>query len=463
MTILLVLGLGIMILPAASSNTNIPPEFQTLYENLDRWLQNYETLLQSQGFSGKHPVIFAAELLPANSNRGDSLLNPGTMQAVDLFLDRLQELGVQAVTFPIGFPMFTPDFPNNQAYVQFYRDVAAKIRERGLMFDVESSVLFANTAFSPLKIDYSRLTFEKFKADRKEMIQAIINELHPDYLNLGSEPDTQFQLLRFPELNDPREYANYVNYVLTGLDRGNTRIGAGIGTWGNTAYVKELLAKTTVDSIHIHVYPIVDGMLEKMLNIAQLAKESGKSVVLDEAWLYKIDDLSRGGVAAAPEAFKLDAFSFWAPLDQKFLELIAKTAAGTGIEYVSPFWATFFFGYIDYEQGMSAMSYEEIAGMVNRVAAQNILEDKFSSTGEFYRQLIKEFAATQQAQNVTSTTRGELTTSSTILSVQPPTPGTLTGFIVAAAVLIVLAAVLAVWVNKGKIRGGDHAPAKVTY
>ncbi len=37
----------------------------------------------------KHPIIFSAELIPANSNVGAALLEPRTLELTRLYLDRL--------------------------------------------------------------------------------------------------------------------------------------------------------------------------------------------------------------------------------------------------------------------------------------------------------------------------------------------------------------------------------------
>ncbi len=220
-------------------------------------MDSYERFLASRSAGRNSSVIFGAELLPANSNRGSDLLNPGVIQGVVLYLDRLKELGVQGVTMPLGYPLYTPTFPRYQEYVQFYKMVVQEIRKREMELDIESSVLFGNTIFSAVKVDYSGLTFDQFKTQRKEMIATIIQDLPPDYLNMGAEPDTEYELTGFKEFNSPEQYTAYLNYVLNGLDRSTTKIGAGIGTWGNMAYVQSFATNTNLDFISMHVYPIV--------------------------------------------------------------------------------------------------------------------------------------------------------------------------------------------------------------
>ncbi len=375
------------VLANVDASPDVPVEYQQLYSTLESNLDNYNSYLNSISSSKSYPVIFGGELLPANSNQGTDLLNPQTMRAVSLYLNRLQEVGVQGVTMPIGYPLFTSNFPHYIDYVQFYKQVFQEIRKRGMKIDVESSILFANTPFSTLKVNYTGLTFEEFKIERKQMISRIVQELKPDFLNLGAEPDTEYQLIGFKELSSPEQYANYMNYILSGLDRGSTEIGAGIGSWGNMEYVKDLASKTGVDSIYIHVYPVTGNYLRNILAISAIAKQYGKRVLLDEAWLYKVDKPSANGVAASPDVFRRDVFSFWAPLDQKFLADIVKTAQIAGIYYISPFWTEFFFGYVGYSSTTASLSFSQLTALANQAASSNIVANKFSSTGEFYAQL----------------------------------------------------------------------------
>jgi len=375
------------VLANVQATSEVPVEYQQLYSTLESSLDNYNAYLDSISRSESYPVIFGAELLPANSNRGTDLLNPQTMQAVSLYLDRLQKLGVQGVTMPIGYPVYTPNFPHYQDYVKFYEQVVQEVRRRGMKIDVESALIFANTEFSTIHVSYAGLTFDQFRTERKQMITSIVEDLRPDYLNLGAEPDTQYQLTGLRELNSPDKYTEYVNYVLDGLDRGSTKIGAGIGTWGNTQYVTALASKTSLDSIHIHVYPITGNYLQNILSISAIAKQYGKRVVLDEAWLYKVDKPLPNSVAASPEIFRRDVFSFWAPLDQKFLAVIVKSAEVANIEYISPFWTQFFFGYVEYNSNTAQLSFRELSSMANQIASKNIIADQFTSAGQFYRQI----------------------------------------------------------------------------
>lgn len=391
--LLLLLGIGLgstLSVPTSLAQTNaqVPPEYTQLYSTLQSALNDYSNYLSAIGNSTVHPVTLGAELLPANGNRGTALLTPGALQSVTLYLDRLKELGVGGVTVPIGYPLYTPNFPRYNEYVAFYKQVAQAVRSHGMKLDVESSLLFANSPFSSITFSYSSITWAQFEGERKQMIQTIIQDLKPDYLNMGAEPDTEYKLSGFTEFNSPVDYATYLNYVLNGLDRGSSLLGAGVGTWGNMQYVQQYATGTSLDFIDIHVYPIVgQASLQRVFTIAETAKQHGKKVLMDEVWLYKVATLQSTGIAGDTDVFRLDSFSFFAPLDQQFLGIMTNASRLAGIEYISPFWSTLFFSYVDYDSTTARLPYGDLASLVNKAASQNLVNNQFSSTGEFYRGL----------------------------------------------------------------------------
>ncbi|MGD0689474.1 MAG: hypothetical protein ABSA50_06850 [Candidatus Bathyarchaeia archaeon] len=430
--------LGLLAVPTASAfsgaaqTAQVPPEYQQLYSTLKSSLDDFNATLATMG-PGTGSPIFGAELLPANSNREDALLAPNTMQAVILYLDRLKELGIGGVTFPIGFPLYTPSFPDYSAYVQFYKQVVQEVRKRG-MVEIESSILFANTAFSPITFDYSKLTPQQFEAERKEMVSAFIQDLQPDYLDLGAEPDTQYKLTGFTEFNSPNSYTTYVNHILEDLNRGHTKLGAGSGTWLSNTYVQSLGVNTSLDFISLHVYPVVGPTLQRLLTFSDIAKQYGKRVVLDEAWLYKVGTLQASSIVSNVDVFRNDAFSFWVPLDQEFLAVMVTAAKVEGIGYISPFWSMQFFGYVDYTSSTAGLSYQDLATALGRVASQNILNNQFSPTGTFYGQLA--------GNGLTTTTAAATQPTATTVSLTDKPSGLVLIAGLVAAIAIVAAVVL---------------------
>ena len=369
-------------------SVNVPREYRSLYSSLKSSLDDYEKYLSSKNISETRRVLFGAELLPANANRGLDLLKPSAVEGVKIYLDRLKELGVKGVTVSIDYPLYLSSFDHYQEYVEFYRKVAGEVRARGMKLDVEVGVVFSGTAFSKLSLNYSGLTFEKYKVEKRQMVLNIIRDLKPDYLTIGAEPDTEASLLGLSELNNPEKYTELINHVLNGLEKGDTEIGAGIGNWGDLKYVEYFCSETSLDFITIHVYPVFGRLLYNIDAISETARRHGKNIVVNEAWLYKVDR-PVPNIAAAEEVFRLDAFSFWAPLDQQFLAVLAKSARANGVEYFSPFWSIYFFTYVDYTWNTARLPYSELSERVNREAVEKIIAGEFSTTGEFYKELIK--------------------------------------------------------------------------
>ncbi len=233
-----------------------PAEFARLYAFLKTSLEDFNRYLGAPGRHEPNRLTFGAELLPANANRGPELLTPQALPGVSAYLDRLQHMGVQGVTIPVSYPLFQADFPRTGEYREFYGQVAREVRRRGLKLDVENGIVFANSPFSKVSVSYAGLTLARYGTAKRQMTETIIKELAPDYLTLGSEPDTEAALLSLRELNDPRTYTELVQTALQGLDRGKTAIGAGIGTWGSLETARSLAANTDLDFIDLHVYPV---------------------------------------------------------------------------------------------------------------------------------------------------------------------------------------------------------------
>jgi hypothetical protein len=137
------------------------------------------------------------------------------------------------------------------------------------------------------------------------------------------------------------------------------------------------------------VYPVIEKALDNTFAIADVARQYGKGLVLDEAWLYKSDRYIGHDNAVWSELFRRDVFSFWAPLDRQFLAAMVKFARTQGVEYVSPFWTGCFFAYVDYDMSNASLPYKELRAIQNRSSVSNLLNGKFTSTGEFYRTLIQ--------------------------------------------------------------------------
>lgn len=256
-----------------SSPTSVPATYRALYDILEAQIDGFDRYLATRPLQDR-PITFAGELVTANGNRGPDLLKPGAIEGVKLELDRMGELGVKGVTIAVSYPLLIETFPRSGEYLAFFKSVMKESRQRGMKVDIETGPIFANTPFSPFTFDFSTLTFERYKTERRTFIATILRELAPDYLNLGAEPDTEASLTGVRELNDPGRYVELINFVLAGADRRNTLIGAGSGTWSNPEHVRRLATETTVDFISLHLYPVWPSALETAAVMAQIASNT---------------------------------------------------------------------------------------------------------------------------------------------------------------------------------------------
>ncbi|MBI3952206.1 MAG: hypothetical protein HY314_17290, partial [Acidobacteria bacterium] len=365
---------------------NVPPEYQKLYAELQSQLEAFERELGGQGSGESQQIAFAAELLPANANRGEQLLTPSALIGSVIYLDALASLGVRGVKVAMSYPLLAPEFPRSSEYLAFYKQLAGEIKKRRMTLLVGAGVLFPDKNFSDLPVDYSDLTFQKLKEGRHQMARLIVEEIKPDYLTIGNEPSTEAKNTGLGELNDPERYTEMIQYILGGLKRGDTKIGAGTGSWDDPAFIRSFAARTDLDYIDLHIYPIVQGYLRRAVELAEVARAYNKKVVVGEGWLYKVGATELS--LPWDQAFRRDVFSFWQPLDQKFLEILVKLAQTQRLEFVSAFWSKYFFAYLDYDERTSRMSYRELREQVDRAASQNIVAGRFSQTGLRYGQLI---------------------------------------------------------------------------
>jgi len=370
----------------------VPPEQASLYAQQSEWLQEYRTIVDAHTPGVQSQPAFGGHLLTADSNRAEALLQADAMKWVELSLDRFQEMGMQGVTLNIGYPILMPWFPDSARYLGYYQEVAKAVRRRGMTLAVEQIVLYTGTQFTPFDFKLNDLTLEKYTADQAQMAQILIDNLAPDYLTMMHEPDTVAELTGLRSILTPAVATAYVNGVLAGLRRGATLVGAGSGSWSSPLFADSFSKNTSVDFIDIHIYWINRSSVVNSYEMAKLAKEHGKSVVITEAGLYKsIGEGLEGtphvdGVAAV---YRRDVFSFWEPLDMDFLDITGRFARSVDTRFISIYWTNMFFSYIDSTPQTATMSYEQLNRQLSgQQTAQAWLTGRFTCAGKFYRTVI---------------------------------------------------------------------------
>jgi len=361
--------------PAFAQCSSVPAKFAETCAQVQRYLSLFETTVDSQWDGKRTPVAFSTELRSANDNRGlRALLRPGIMQGVRREMDALSSrIGVQAVTIAVGFPTLYPPFyeynKDPQDYpkvLDFYKGVMAEARQRGLRVVIETSVVFpAEARDLPLDDYYATLSESSLIAGRSQVALTIAKELQPDWLNLGSEPDTQSALLRLRPAYSAAQYAKLVSAVVAHLRKagisGKPLIGAGIGSWepNGTAYVRAL-AGAGVDYIDLHVFTINSDFIANTIACLEAARAAGKRVAISEAWLKKVTDadLQGGGrfhtIKVLSAATLNTSYSFWSALDSRFIEVMVKLANWKNLYYLSPIASNLMFAYSDYDQASTS-------------------------------------------------------------------------------------------------------------
>lgn len=376
----------------ASYDQNIPSTYQSMYATLDQILNGYDQSLESKTPVATHQVIYATELLPADSNLGSKLLSQQALQSVTSFLDAIQKLGVQGVTIDISYPILTPDFPNYAQYLAFYQNVVEQVRQRGMKIDIESEtpLLVGYPGLSVGPVNYANLSYSTYVTEDREMIQTIINDLHPDYLNIGTETDTLQILLHYPEISTPQGWGAYISSILAGLNKGTTKIDVGIGSWDPISYLYSTLDNSAIDAIDVHIYPVYGNYLNVLTQIGELSRQYNKPIVIDEMWLHKSIMNEGAGFTTDAKISARNMYAFWIPLDEKFLEVMTKYAQVYDVNFISPFEGTIFFAYLNYSSSTANMPYDQARQVMGQAAGQNIAKGIVSPLGCYYQDLIRE-------------------------------------------------------------------------
>jgi len=367
--------------------------WRELYAELQANFDRYENVLDRTPWSGATNVLYSAEFNAADSHRGRALLDADLI-GLGAHLDGLTELGVRAVTVNISLPILHPAFHQSvaeyQAFLGFYRGIAAALRQRNLQMIVKTQAITTST--DPRVDAFYRAmgSLGAYTRARAEVARTIAREISPDVMTLQMEPDTESYVTGQP-VGTPAAAAALVATLTDVVRAENPRIivGAGAGTWFEPfADHLDLLTRIPgLDFIDLHVYLTSRDYLDRVLYAADFAESRGKRVAISEAWLYK---LRESELAIAPlltrEVVGRDVYDFWAPLDQRFLRLLAETAERKGIAFISPVWTQYFRAYLDYDQAVF-LDPRAVAVAATTASMQALMAGRFTGTGYTYQRL----------------------------------------------------------------------------
>ena len=374
-------------LPTPQTAAAVPERFQALYAELNSELAAIVRTLPEPSAQSK--TAFGAELLAANGNAGQALLLPQAMTSVRFYLDQMQALGVQGVSVQISDPLLMPDFPRSSEYLEFYKNVAAEVRRRGLLLMVESGPVFSGTDYSNVDVGGRWRDKEQYFRDRRVQLEIIAREIRPDFLSLGNEPDTERMLTRLSFSLD--DYIAFLRETISVVRvPGGPRLGAGTGSWDDPQYVTRFVDELPLDFIDLHIYPLTNGKQDyigRLIELSRLAKSRGRDIVIGEAWLYKASASEVQARIPYGEVYGRDYYSFWAPLDALYVDMVGRLAQREGISFVSFFWSKYLFGYLSYEDATSRLPATELIRLSNRAAVQAMSQGDVSPAGRALRRL----------------------------------------------------------------------------
>ncbi|HEY6361316.1 MAG TPA: hypothetical protein VIX63_09435 [Vicinamibacterales bacterium] len=392
--ILLVMAAAVAIGTPGVSAQTIPTEFRDLHDELYASLDSFRTTLAQSWDGSRAPVAFSAELMSAHSARGPALLAPGLADSLEVEIDNLKALGVRAITIHVCFPMLYRPFHGSEAeyqqYLAFYVRVAQAIRARGLTLVVATQTIFSEDGFSPWDVGsyYASLPLPEYQHGRMEVARTLALALQPDYLSVITEPDTEASQAGKPELGTLEGSRALLDVILTGLREyplPGVAIGAGVGTWQRDyRQFVESYAASSIDFVDMHVYPIGGEFLERAVEIAEIAASAGKQVGMTETWLYKLARKEQG-LLPFPAILKRDSFGFWAPLDSLHLRTMVALAHFKRFAFMSPFWAGYLRGYVDFNDVTKNLTWPELDQLAQATWSENLRAGVYSMAGAAYR------------------------------------------------------------------------------
>jgi fibronectin type 3 domain-containing protein len=414
-----------VLLPSLNAANPIPTIFQDLYSFLYNDLNTFTATL---GTPAPYPVLYTGTLTTANGNSGPQLIGSTYLSGVQLELQGLKAMGFQAVMIELPFPVlyqpfftFMGDEADYQQYVDFYTQVASMVRAQGMKLVIENDSAWPSgiwEGWSALTSYYPTLTWAQYQQAREQTALVIAQNMHPDYLVLMEEPDTEAGNSGQTNVNTVSGATAMVSLMLTGLQQAGVtgiQMGAGMGSWdGNYLSLTQSLAALPLDFIDMHVYMINDSFLNNAVTIASTAAAGGKPITMTECWLYKMLD-SELGVLTYDQIWARNAFNFWEPLDTDFLNTMQKLANYSQMQFMAPFYSFYYRTDLPYNSSTDTLSPTQITTMENTQAGVAIEQAAFTSTGvDFYRAIIPTPDTTAPASPTGLTGISTATTTSTL-------------------------------------------------
>lgn len=364
----------------------VPADYEAAYQRLSGQLDAYQAAVTSMpdyraSDPDTPPFVTGAELLAANGNRQSVLLAPSTLTSVDRELDALEKLGVTGVTVGVKLPLLLPQFePQAAAYANFYASVARSVHDRGMFLDVELGGLFCGTIYSTCSFAYPT-TVDGWAQLTAQQATTVIARMHPDVLDLMSEPNTEANLTGIAGLATRSGLVQFVDSTLVAIGpHAGTELGAGAASWFPVSF-DQAIAATPVDVLIDHIYPIGPTVAQTLVATAAVAHAAHKPLVVDEVGLYKGTPTAGGNVSQSSNEGRVDAYSFWEPLDQRFLSITRQWSQKADVAFTSVFWSNQLFAYATWTPQLEAAPPGQTLTALDEEAARAMAAGRATSAG----------------------------------------------------------------------------------
>jgi hypothetical protein len=86
--------------------------------------------------------------------------------------------------------------------------------------------------------------------------------------------------------------------------------------------------------------------------------------------------------------YRLDNFSFFEPLDVRFLTITAQWAKKAGVVYVSHYWVGQFFAYLTWTPDLDAAPYRTLTEQANQAISRAFLAGELTALGHTWPSVI---------------------------------------------------------------------------
>lgn len=364
----------------------VPESYRPLYAELESELSLLNPVFEKLWGTKTGATAFGVELPETAGHRAGRLPGDDRLSSAAMTLDRLKALGVKIVCLNVLYPSLTRDLPQSPMYRDFFRGLAGEIRDRGFLLVVAIGVMSREPELAVLPESTAGLNRARFNSGLREMAETILADLRPDYLTVLSEPDAVARStgLPFP----PAEFAASVRHVVQGLDAGAVKLGAGAGTWTALDYLKALGAIPELHYLDLHIHPVRYGFAsDRVIQAADVARARGKKISIGAAWLQKESSREFGRLGRA-ETLAREVFSFWQPLDRRFVETVVGIAHTLDAEFCAFSRPQYFFSTLEHTEEASRLSRLQLLQLAEAQAAARIVAGTLTPSGKRFRELI---------------------------------------------------------------------------